>query len=190
MSDTITRIACTVPEKLSGKKFEELVLFRARKLEKKGILTLSRYGVQASFVDKEWRPIDSYPDFDGCIAPHGRELIAECKVSSSNTLDFTQSKAKAKQIEHMILRANFGAACYLLVHFNERRLKTRTDPAATYAVPVHERHPFWGGYLRKEEKNLTRQQAELYGVPIEWNLWSPQATKPTPDISALVDPSC
>lgn len=54
-------------EKLTGKEFEELVLFRARADEERGLYTLGRYGVQGVMMrgdrkSGEWGGIASHPD--------------------------------------------------------------------------------------------------------------------------------
>lgn len=181
------------PGKLTGKEFEELILFRGRKLAEDGVLTLDKYGVQSTYrTDPQtgklaWQPMQSYPDFDGCIAPNGREFIIEAKVCSAASLPLTQQgkSVKLKQLTHMFQRSRFGSLCLLMIHWNRRELKTRVDEAATYALPVIEDHPLWASYLREEVKTLTRQQCELYGVEVPWRAYQ-GGRKLTPAIEVAV----
>ena len=85
----------------------------------------------------------------------------------------------------MLNRAKFGALCFILLHFNPRELKTKSEPAATYAIPVLDDH-FWRMYEAGEIRSLTREDAMLNGHEIPWNLYSERAHKLTPDISKLI----
>jgi hypothetical protein len=181
----VNAVSDHTPPKLAGKEFEELILHRARQLEADGVLTLSRYGVQGSMRDGKWMPIQSYPDFDGTIAPDGTELICEAKAVTGTRVQFDDSHAKTKQIEHMLRRSRFGAKCFLLIHWNRRVLKTRTDEAITHAVPVTHDCPFWDGYLRGEEKSISRHQADLYGLVLPWYPYSERGRKATPAIEMM-----
>jgi hypothetical protein len=178
---------------VTGREFEALLVFRAQKLEAQGVLTLCRYGVQARMMKNEatgkmeWQVIPSLPDFDACIAPSGRQLIIEAKVCSQASYPIASTgKKRPKQIEHMLLRAKFGALCYLLLHFNPRSLKTREDEARTFAIPVHPDLHFWREYDSCERLTLSRSDADLYGLAVPWNEWSPRASKLTPDLSYLL----
>lgn len=56
-----------IPDKLKGKELEELVLFRARADEERGLYTLGRYGVQGVMMrgdsrSGEWGGIANHPD--------------------------------------------------------------------------------------------------------------------------------
>ena len=175
---------------LKGKEFEALILFRAQRLEEQGVLTLGRYGTQVVMMNDDagvprWQPIPSLPDFDGCIKG-GRQIIIEAKVCSQASYPiYHTGKSRPKQIEHMLNRAKFGALCFILLHFNPRELKTKSEPAATYAIPVLDDH-FWRMYEAGEIRSLTREDAMLNGNEIPWNLYSTRASKLTPDISKLI----
>lgn len=68
----------------------------------------------------------------------------------------------------MYERARFGSLCFFLIHWNERRLKTKTVPAETYAFPVYDDHPFWQMFEAGEEKGLSRGQCEESGIQVVW----------------------
>lgn len=177
---------------LKGKEFEALVLFRAQKLAEQKILTLGRYGVQAVMMKNretrkaEWMVIPSLPDFEGVIAGSGRQIIIEAKVCSQASYPlYATNKKRPKQIDHMLERAEFGALCFLLIHFNGRELMRSSQPAETFAVPVLDNH-FWRTYQCSERKSLDRQECGLYGTRIPWNLYSSRANKETPDLTYLL----
>lgn len=179
---------------LKGKEFEALVLFRANHMESAGILTMTRYGVQAVMMNSklppykpEWQVIKSLPDFDACIAPSGRQLIVECKVCSQASYPiFQNDKKHPKQIAHMMKRSEFGALCYLLVHFNARDLVKKSEAAETFGLRVAATEPFWVNQLNAAKLSLSRLDAEMYGIRVPWNLYSPRASKLTPDLSVLI----
>lgn len=167
-------------------------MFRATKLEEDGIMTIGRYGVQARMMKNpasgraEWQVVPSLPDFEGTLAG-GRQIIIEAKTCSQASYPLYQTQEKRpKQIAHMMKRSRFGALCFLLLHFNRRELKTKTEEATTYAIPVSRESKFWAEYENGGHKNLTRDEAELYGIRIPWNCHSTRASKLTPDLTAMV----
>ncbi len=178
---------------IKGKEFEALILFRARVLEQEKKLTMGRYGVQAVMMNNpathqpEWQVIPSLPDFEGIIYGEGRQIIIEAKVCSQASYPIHQAgKKHPKQFDHMLRRAEFGALCFLLLHFNPRTLKTKSDPAVTYAIRVHPDMHFWREYEAAERISLDRNDAALNGDVVPWNTYSERATKLTPDISTLI----
>lgn len=178
---------------LTGKQMEELVLFRARELEKQHILTMCRYGVQVMWMkdpatgQPKMQAVPSLPDFDGCIFGTGQQFNVEVKVCSAASYPLYATHGKRpKQINHMLLRARFGALCYLMIHFNARELIKKTEPAETFALRVHPDEPFWREYENTDVRSLSRGQAEMYGVRVPWTLYSPRAMKLTPDLRALI----
>jgi penicillin-binding protein-related factor A (putative recombinase) len=130
--------------------------------------------------------VPSLPDFEGVIYGSGRQIIVEAKVCSQSSYPlFATNKKRPKQIDHMLERAEFGALCFLLIHWNERHLVKTSFPAETFAIPVLDNH-FWRTYQAVEQKSLDRQQCELYGFRIPWNLYSSRASKETPDLTYLL----
>lgn len=178
---------------IKGKEFENLILFRAAKLQEQKILTLGRYGVQAVMMNNpvtgvpEWQVIPSLPDFDGCIYGSGRQLILEAKVCSQASYPLHQAgKKHPKQFAHMLRRAEFGALCYLLLHFNGREMKTKSDPSVTFAIKVHPSLPLWQEFESAERLSINRSEAELFGFPLPWDLYSDRASKLTPNLTQLL----
>lgn len=172
---------------LKGKEFEKLILFRAEKLEQFEILTLGRYGVQVSLINGVWQPIPSLPDFEGVEFTTGRQIIIEAKVCSQASYPiYSTDKSRPRQLEHMLKRSTFSAMCYLMIHFNERKLVTKTEEARTVAFEVNEKHDFWRQYRAGEVRSITRQDCDNYGIDIPWNLYSPRATTKTPDLAVLL----
>jgi hypothetical protein len=179
---------------LKGKDLEALVLFRASKMEDDEILTLGRYGVQARMMNSltppfkpEWQVVPSLPDLEGVVFGTGRQIIIECKVCSQASYPIAGTADKhPKQISHMMRRAEFGALCYLLIHFNARELTKKSDPAMTIAIPVDRDAFMWRMYLANELRTLSREAAKNYGIEVPWNLYSPRASKMTPDLTYLI----
>jgi penicillin-binding protein-related factor A (putative recombinase) len=128
---------------ITGRTLEQLVIFRAQKLEEQGILTLGRYGTMVVMMNDEhgiprWQPKPSLPDLEGVIAGSGRQLILELKACSQASYPiYGTDRKRPRQIEHMMKRAKFGALCYIMIHFNQRDLKTKYQGAFTIAIPVH-----------------------------------------------------
>lgn len=170
---------------MKGKELERLTLHRLEAEEREGRCCAGRYGVQGSFHDGEWRPISSLPDIEGILFG-GRQFITDCKVTKAPSLPLDKLKGpQLRQLRHMLERSRFGAICFLLIHFEARELKRTSEPPLTVAFPIAFDHPFWVRFQSGEEKRITRQDAETYGVPIEWN--APGRMKnPTPDVLAAV----
>jgi len=173
---------------LSGKEFEELLLKRGRYLKKQKILSLGRYGVQGVLIGGEWKPIQSYPDLEGDIAPLGRHIIIEAKVVSGASFSLTDDVAfKEHQKKHLLERATFGSLCFVFLHFNARELAKQTLPHRTFAVPVHPDLPMWEAYARGELKTLNWKILENYEVPeVSWSPCGPRGIEWTPEIEPLL----
>ncbi len=174
---------------MNGKEFENIVLDRLRKDRERGLCSVGRYGVQASLrqdykvrdcphcgkqhmpPDKTfvWQPQDSYPDIEGVLPPLGRQFVFEAKVCGEASFGLQDSHFSERQLLHLLERDEFGAICFVLIHFTERRLKARTDPPETWAFPISKRHQFWQAVDRLEIKRITREAAREYGVAVEWN---------------------
>jgi penicillin-binding protein-related factor A (putative recombinase) len=206
---------------MKSKDLEQACIHRLQREEEAGNATMSRYGVQGSFVKgspapdfvamsqsmncdfasivaalgeafragkasaDSWRPLQSLPDFEGVLAPSGRQFIFDAKLCSAASLDLHISHVAERQLRHLRKRDRFGAICFFLIHFPERALKKTTDPAQTWAFPVSAEHPFWQAFDRGEVKRITRADCEEYAVAVPWNTL-PGGRTPRPDILAAV----
>lgn len=132
--------------------------------------------------------IKSLPDFEGAIHPHGRQIIFEAKVCSqpSYKWEIDGSSTKRKQIDHLIARARVGALAFLLLHFNGRTLKTRTDKAFTVAIRIHPDREYVRDLMSHGSRSISRAEAQMYAVTVPWNTFSKRGTKLTPDLSVLL----
>ena len=164
---------------MKGKDFEKLCLYQLDREEKAGHLSAGRYGVQATYRDEQWQPIDSLPDIEGDLAPDARHFIFDCKVCRAASFPLDDDKFEKRQKRHLYRRARVGAITFLLIHFPERQLKKRTDEELTVAFPVHPGHPFWETVDRGEVKRIQRQDCEEYGVRVAW---SEGRGNPRPDL--------
>lgn len=180
------------PTSLVWKDFENLLLLAAERAEEAGRLTMGRYGVQFTYAKLNptqpavARPLRSLPDFEGILAPLGRQFICDAKVTSGASLKLDESHLTERQIRHMLRRSRFGAVCGLLVHCNERVLTRTVQPALTWAFPVHWRHPFWERVEAGEERSVSRVVFEEYGVPLTWEI-PVRCRNATPRIHAAVE---
>lgn len=179
----------------NGKDFEELLMSYAKILARQGILTMGRYGTMVTLVEKEWRPVPSYPDFEGVLAD-GRQFLIEAKVCSSMSLRMQNVFIKHKQVRHMLNRSKFNVPAFVAVHFNARRGVTFYEPSHTYAVPVKYPDaggwPVWQQFAECKDKNkefpaLTREIAAEIGVSIRWFV-PPRAKTLFPDIKPVLLP--
>jgi penicillin-binding protein-related factor A (putative recombinase) len=177
---------------LTGNEFEKLIVFRAKELEESGLLTLTRYGVQAVMMNNretgkpEWQIQKSLPDFDCCIKG-GQQMVIEAKVCSQPSYRIRNNDQKhPKQIDHMLRRSRFGARCFFMIHFNPRELVKKSEPAETFAVPVDPDSNFWREYESCERTNINRMEADLYGIRVPWNLHSKRARNLSPDLTVLL----
>jgi len=181
------------PPKLTGKEFEELVIYRARQMNAAGEWHAGRYGVQVSMTRDPVtgvltpQPLKSLPDFEAAIPPNGRQVVWETKVCSGASYRVsTENQRKERQLKHLIDRAAMGCLCWLVVHFNERRLKTRTDEPFTVAIKVMPDSQLIADVLAAGTKSLSRSESRLYGRLIPWNTFGPQGRKKHPDLSMLM----
>jgi len=177
--------------RLKAKEFEEHCLERMRFEEGRGRGTMSRYGVMAwievQSTGVTWNPQKSLPDFEGVLPPLGRQFICDCKVCSKSHVKLADDHVSELQVRHMLRRSRFGVVCFLLIHWNERVLVTKSDPAETFAFPVYDQHPFWLAFLADEGKRtINREDCRRYGVPVDWNLATERSRIPRPDILAAV----
>lgn len=175
-----------VPASLKGKEFETLILAAAKREEASGGLTLSRYGVQGVIFGGKTTLVPSLPDFDGCLAG-GRQIIIEAKCMQGASFPLNDDKFKNRQYAHMAKRAEFGALCFLLIHFAERLMVTKRDAGMTVAVPVSARHPFWMLYETGERKSLSRDEALSIGKIVPWRI-PKGCRKALPDLLSFLWP--
>jgi len=169
---------------MTGKEFEEIILQRMNIEEALGKACMGRYGVQGVFVNGEWRPVASLPDFEGVLW-NGQQFIFEAKVCAAASYQVHEERFKERQYAHLMKRAKFGAICFLMIHFAARTLKTKSDPEQTWAFPVTPGHPIWTAYDRAEIRVITREACAEYAVEVPWNC-APGGRKPRPDVLAAV----
>lgn len=177
------------PATLKGKELEKLCMLDASWHDARHRYAMSRYGVQVSFRNDEQgerklTPLASLPDFEGVLPPSGRQFMMDAKVTSSASFSL-HSYLTARQLSHMLNRADYGAICFLLIHFNERVLKRSTNLAATYAFPIHRNHTFWQECDCGEVKSIGKLDCLEYGVEVVW--WMPDRCRTArPDLLSAV----
>lgn len=169
-----------IPKALTGSDFEEQVFKSLARIEQHEIGTFGRYGVQAVRTMKEWQIMQSLPDIEGIIA--GLQHIFDCKVCTSSSFSWAKYRqkltqdsdvkngSKARQLRHLRKRSKFGAKCGFLIHWNERVLVTKTEPAITYWFPVIHDSPYWGHVDAGELKSLTREDCRSMGIEVPWRI--------------------
>jgi penicillin-binding protein-related factor A (putative recombinase) len=145
---------------------------------------MSRYGVGARYDGETggWSPVSSYPDFEG-VTPDGRQFIFDAKVCSQPSFKLDRDSSLFKlQFRHLMRRSKFGVTCFLLIHFNGRKLAKKVEPEFTAAIEVREDSRLWEEFDRIERKSISRAEAEMYGIVVPWNKHSERAVKDTPDL--------
>lgn len=172
------------PPKLTGKAFEQILIKEAKRLATQGVLTMGRYGVMGALIKNVWTPIPSLPDFEG-VDRTGRQFIIEAKVCGQSSFQLDTSHFKSRQFSHMVARARFGVPCWLLIHWTERTLKTKSEPAVTTAIPVDPNMPFWVRFSQGQERSIPRQTALELGRVIPWGLTSVRSSIAAPDLAQL-----
>lgn len=170
--------------RLNGKQFERIIIARMQMEQRRGEAICGRYGVQVSMVENKWIPIESLPDFEGLLA-NGQWFTFDAKVCSAASFPLHDDKFKRRQLSHFLDRSDFGAICFLLLHFNARELKARTDEAETWAFPVSRNHPFWREFDAGEVKSISRLSCQEYGVRVEWEMSSRERNAKPDVVSAI-----
>lgn len=160
------------PAQLKGKELEALCLVDAKWREARGDYTMGRYGVQVAFRKVNGKlentVLSSLPDFEGLL-PSGQQFIFDCKVCSSASFGLYSMVAfRERQLSHLMKRAEFGGITFLLLHFNQRSLKARVEPATTYAFPTWSGHTFWEQFNAGELRSISRLHCDEYGVVVKW----------------------
>ena len=153
---------------MSGKEFEDLVARWARGLGDKG--SISRYGVQAVRAGPtQIIAMKSLPDFEGILSDDHRQIIFDCKVCSQASFNLSPYRdRKKRQTDHMLERSQYGAICGFLIHWNERRLKTKSEVAETWWFPIHHEMKFWHEFKSAEVRRITRADCREYGTEVTW----------------------
>ena len=157
---------------LDGKELEACVVYRCHEIdEKAGRYTLCRYGTTAVMIEQLWTPVKSLPDFEGALAG-GRQFIIECKTCSqaSYALSGGTSKSFVNQHKHLRKRSRFGVLTAMLIHFNERVLKTKVDPEFTVLLPVNDNMVIWQQYDKGVQRHISRVEARTYGIEVVWDI--------------------
>lgn len=178
------------PPTMKAKQLEELCLLDAAWAKGERLYCMGRYGVQVSMRWENGQgiyiPLRSLPDFEGVVRElDGRQFIFDAKVCGSASFSIHDDKFKKRQLKHMLERSQFGAICFLLLHFTERRLKTRVEEAITYAFPIHPDLEFWQSADRGEVKSISRINCAEYGVEVRWHT-PKQTRKPRPNLYKAV----
>lgn len=175
----------SVPQKLSGKEFEAEIMEAGIRHSKRLDMEIGRFGTTVALIKGKWQPVPSLPDFD-CVIRGGRQVIIEAKAVSGRLLDMQKSKLKPSQVRYMLKRLPFGSLCFLLIHFNERKLVKSQTPAITVLLPVQSSDPKWLEFVKtKHGPGISPEAALETGVEVEWTAVG-RETKPLPDIYAAV----
>lgn len=175
-------------DRLKGREFEKILVARHGEYFDSGIATIGKYGVQFSFQDGEARPIASLPDFEGLAKCFKSQIVFDAKVCSQASFPLKDFKNvigqrkgnRRRQLEHMYKRSGYGAICFFLIHWNERVLKTKTEPVETFIFPVDNEHPFWIAFESGEVKQVNRADCHDYGTPVKWDVLG-RARTPRPN---------
>jgi hypothetical protein len=97
----------------------------------------------------------------------------------------------------MIDRARCGVPCFLVIHFNERKLVTLHEPAETRAIRIHPLDDRWQRYVdaytqaRRSKQpvapqgSISREIACRMSVKVNW-VAPKGCRKPLPDLGALL----
>ena len=177
------------PTKLGGQQFERLILSRAAIEGRAGKYTLGRYGTITVRVAGRWSPVPSLPDFEGIQAERGSQFIFDAKVCSQAAFPLSGGTSRSffsRQYSHLIRRSRFGALTFILLHFNARTLKTKSEPAGTFLIPVVEGMTLWKRYDDGWLRTLTRDLSSKYGISVSWGLASPRTRLVTPDFYTAI----
>jgi len=163
---------------MTGKEFEDAVARWARSLGGDG--SIGRYGVQSVRTGGPLGAIQikSLPDFEGIMGWGDWQYIWDCKACSQASFNLAAYRdRKKRQLTHMIERSRFGAICGFLIHWNERKLKTKTEKEETWWFPVHHLHPFWESFFAAEVKRITRIDCMEHGKEVAWHKNKPMLTE-------------
>jgi penicillin-binding protein-related factor A (putative recombinase) len=174
-----------VPPSLKGKELETLILDAAKREEASGTMILFRYGVQGTTFGGKTILLSSLPDFGGVLAG-GRQFNIEAKCAAGASFPLASDHFRDRQYSHMARCARMGALSFLMIHFAERRLMSKTDPGMTVAVPVNEKMSFWRFYEAGDARSLSREEALSLGCIVPWVV-PPRCRKPLPDLLSFLE---
>ncbi|MEM9645616.1 MAG: hypothetical protein AAF989_11545, partial [Planctomycetota bacterium] len=183
----------------AGNRFEQHCLDRLVNEGKAGKGQFNRYGVQVRITGEDpltgqpiLQSVKSFPDIEGLLAT-GTQAIFDCKVCSDTSLDLSRyrigdekSGSKEKQLRHMVEKADYGAVCGFVVHWNDRKTKSKAEPSETFWFPVHRQIPFWIQFWRLEIKRLNRDHCRELGVPVRWNKLTSRS-RASPDLYEVMN---
>lgn len=160
-------------EDLKGTEFQAICKDRCIEYKQLGIAMINECGVQGTFRDGKWMPIQSYPDFEG-VSASGHQMIFDCKVCSAASFALGPYRqdtraAKFRQLKHMRERSKFNVASFFLIHWNARVLKTSSYPPETFIFPIED-NEFWEEYDAARAMSITREDCDRYGVSVPWNI--------------------
>lgn len=178
------------PKSIKGSELEVLIAEQNAIYEDAGMACIGRYGVQAARMKEEWIIQSSLPDFEGPLAG-GHHIVFDSKVCSQASFSWAPYRsatrgAKARQLKHMIRRSRFKAKCFFLFHWNERVMKTKTIPAATFVLPVIHDFDYWDRVESGEVGSINIDDCNRLGIEVEWTKRD-RGTKYRPDyLTSLV----
>lgn len=179
---------------LSGAEFERIVSRRLDKARQLGLADVRRCGVHAVMKGPgNWQVIPSRPDFEGLL-PGPRPIVFDCKVCSGASMDLASYRGGPKetsgnrkhQLQYMFDKAEYGAVCFFLIHWNRRELETKKEEAITYVFPVHAETEFWVRFTEGEIKRLYRSDCEELGQVVPWNLFGKLDRIAQPDVLSVL----
>lgn len=194
---------------LSGKEFESIIIEQSDHYRSNEVASIGRSGVQASVIPDgrggvETRLLQSLPDFEGdcLIGGDGLNLSPamdrqhihlkfDAKVCSSASFDWTRYRketrgSKWRQLTYMLDRSRFGAKCFFLIHWNERKLTKSTVAPKTYIIPVQFEDPYWSRVESMQVRSLSLGDCEEMGQEVQWVLNTTRSRKYRPDFLAAV----
>ena len=159
--------------RLTGREFEKILVKRHEEYFKHKMGCFSRYGVQAvqTGTDRGLVAIQSLPDFEGIRVDNPVHIIFDAKVCSQASFALAEYRgepkkgSKFRQLKHMRQRSMFGAQCFFLIHWNERKLPTKYEPPETFIFPVSDSE-FWLGVDAAETRSIKRVDCEDYGCRV------------------------
>lgn len=182
------------PTQLKAKEFEEALMNAAKRCA--GV-HMVRYGTQAS-VGQNGKPmsVQSLPDFEG-VYNGGKQFIIEAKVCSQSSFAMEKKTIKPRQVRHMLDRARCGVPCFLIIHFNERKLVKTHEPAETRAIRIHPLDDRWQRFVDAYEEarrtkrpaapqgSISREMACRMSVKVAW-VAPKGCRKELPDLGTLL----
>ena len=168
-------------ERLTGKALEQILVARHNEYKQANLASIGRYGVQCTQIGpnrSDIVQIKSLPDFEGLKREKhyefGRHVIFDSKACSQASFNLNEYRkeskgSKRRQLTHVLARSEYGAICFFLIHWNDRKLATKHEPPETFAFWIHSDSDFWLSFEAGEIKSFNRRHCVDYGTPIVWN---------------------